>query len=101
MRDGVEGPDELPAEDVEGAQVAGSGAEAFTRCGPYDDQVFENASGCAVLIAAGARDAFARVDAPVLTEGRDRDAGAGVDLLGVAARREDQATIGAVFVFPV
>src|SRR4051794_4937175 len=42
MRDCVEGPDELPAQDVVRAQIAGRIAVAFTRRGAENDQVLEN-----------------------------------------------------------
>ena len=50
---------------------------------------------------AGARDAFPKIDAAILAERGEGYAGAHVDLLQVAARREDQAPAGAVFAFPV
>src|SRR6185369_2812857 len=62
------------------------------------------ASGSAALdVADGLRvaaQAVAQIDAPVLAEGIDGDAGLEIDLLQVAVGGEDQAPVGAVLVLP-
>src|SRR5207244_9482565 len=77
------------------------GTVPLTGCGTHDDQVFEDASGSATLDAARARDPFPQIDAAILAERRNRDAGAQVDLLHIIVGGEDQPPVGAVFVLPV
>ena len=79
MRDGVECPDELAGEDVVRAEIARRIAVAFAGRGAEDDQVLEDPAGSAALdVADGLRvaaEAFAQIDAAVLAEGVDGDAG--------------------------
>src|SRR4051794_22870878 len=105
MRDCVERPDELAAQDVVRAQIAGRIAVALARRGAEDDQVLENATGSAALDIADALrvapEALAQIDPSVVAERVDGDARLEIDLLEEAVRSEDQAFVAAVLALPV
>src|SRR5205823_4503921 len=104
-RDGVEGPERLAGDHVEGAQIAGRRAVALAGRGAQDDRILPDVPGRAGLHAADrlriAAQAFAQVHAAVVAERVNGDAGLDVDLLQVAVGGEDQALIGAVLRLPV
>src|SRR5207247_4518251 len=90
VRNRMERPHEFAGEHVERPQIAGGRAIALAGRGAEDDQILEDAAGRARLNAAGARDAVAQIDAAVLAEGVDGDAGARVDMREVGVRRGDE-----------
>ena len=76
MRNGVELPDELAGDDVEGAEISRRRLVLFAGGGAEDEEILEDAARCAGLnLANGGGDAaetFAQVDRAVIAEGRDR-----------------------------
>src|SRR5262249_928538 len=101
----VECPDQLAAQDVISAQIARRIAVSFAGSGSHNDQVLEHPAGRSALDITNRfripPEPFPQIDASVLAERVDGDAGLEIDLLEIAVGGEDEAAIGAVLALPV
>ncbi len=104
-RNRVERPHQFAGQHVERADVARRRVVPFARSRPQHEQIAPHLPRRSGLCAAGrhgrAAEPLAQVHEAVGAEAGDRLARPRVELLQVAARCENDAAIGAVFVLPV
>ena len=105
MGNGVKGPDQLSAEHIVGANVAGAGIIFFIRGGTEDDQVSVDPSRCSGLnqreVLRVAPQPIAEIDHAVFAKLRDRLTGTSINLLQEIVEGEQQPAIGSVCTLPV